>query len=391
MRSIPSLSRLVVAALLGLFGCVPNPVDGTALVDDRSANQAPADARPAKPLTLASPAVPSSDDRGRDLSKVDGDELASLARRLASAGNPREAARFQTWAVRSGVGGQYNLACWTALAGDLDGAFYWLQEAALDDGVEASWAGQDPDLASLHKDPRWKQVAPFLKRCNAYWAASGHRQVVLVLPEGYRQGTPIGVLVGMHGLGHRPDGFLDEDLYQAFADELNMAIVGVSGTVSIGRRSFVWSEDPSADARQVRQALDGLSDRLTVKHGHVIAFGFSQGAQMGFEVAFRNPDEFRGAIVMSPGANNRFFRLNKLTPSPGNKDQAYVCLCGAGEAPGNVGFARGDAQFARDAGARVELKFYEGMDKHAFPPDFAGSFVRWVRLIDGSGSEAKLE
>ena len=401
MSATPTKARLAPAILCCAFGCTPveppnvtppvstsAPIHHEVKVPIRRARVAE---KPAKPLALPTPSAPSSDDKGQDLSKADGDELASIAKQLAGEGNAREAARFQYWAVKSGAGTEYNLACWTALAGDIEAAFYWLQEAALDDGVDESWAGQDSDLDALHKDPRWKKIAPFLKRCNSYWAASGHRQTVLVLPEGYKKGTPIGVLVGLHGFGHRPDGFVNEDRYQAFANELDMAIVGVSGTIAAGRRSFVWSEDPPTDARQIRRAFEDLSDRLTVKRGHIITFGFSQGAQMGFEVAFQDPDEFLGAIVMSPGTTNRFFRLNKLTPSSKNKRQAYVCLCGAGEDPGNVAFTKNDADFAREAGARVKLKLYKGMDEHTIPPDFAGSLVRWVRFIEGTGTEAKPE
>ena len=54
-------------------------------------------------------------------------------------------------------------------------------------------------------------------------------------------------------MGHNPSGFVNAETYQAFADELNMAIVGVSGTVPTGRRSFVWSEEPDPDAAQVRR------------------------------------------------------------------------------------------------------------------------------------------
>ncbi len=397
MSATPKRVRLVLAILIGCLGC--SPVEPSSVARPLSTpapvarevkvpiERTRVTEKPEKPLTLPTPSAPSADFQGQDLSKADGDDLASIASRLAGEGNAREAARFQYWAVKAGSCGEYNLACWTALAGDLEGAFYWLQEAALDDGVEESWASQDPDLASLHRDPRWKEVAPFLKLCNAYWAGSGLLKTVLVLPEGYKKGTPIGVLVGLHGLGHRPDGFVNEVVYQSFADELNMAIVGVSGTVPTGRRCFVWSEDPRTDARHVRRALDDLSDRLTVKPGHVIAFGFSQGAQMGFEIAFQNPEEYLGAIVMSPGTTKRFFRLNKLVPSPRNKRQAYVCLCGADEAPGNVAFTRNDAEFARKTGARVELKLYKGMDKHAFPPDFAESLVRWVRFIEGTAPE----
>ena len=399
MSATPTRVRLAAAILICSLGCTPGELPGADHPLPTSA-QIPHEVmvpiersrvteRPAKPLALPVPSPPSPDYLGQDLSKADGDELASLAGRFADDGNPGEAARFQYWAVRAGVAGQYNLACWTALAGDLDGAFYWLQEAALDDGVDESWAGQDPDLDALHKDPRWKEVAPFLKRCNAYWACSGQRQTVLVLPEGYKKGTPIGVLVGLHGLGHRPDGFVDEDEYQSFANELNMAIVGVSGTVATGRRSFIWSGGPP-DRRPADPPGPRRGVRPTDRRSPAIitAFGFSQGAQMGFEVAFQNPDEYLGAIVMSPGTTNRFFRLNKLTPSPGNRRQAYVCLCGAEEAPGNVSFTRNDAEFARKAGARVDLKLYEGMDKHTFPPDFTDSLVRWVRFIEGGGDEA---
>ena len=119
-----------------------------------------------------------------------------FAGRLAGQGRSRgEAARFQYWAGEGGRGGrvQPTARAGPPLAGDVEGAFYWLQEAALDDGVDASWADQDPDLASLRKDARWGQVAPFLKRCNApppYWAASGHRQTVLVPAPGLPEVAP---------------------------------------------------------------------------------------------------------------------------------------------------------------------------------------------------------
>jgi predicted esterase len=321
--------------------------------------------KPPKPLALAVPQAPSSEAGDVDLSKQDPELLERMAARLAAQGNNREAARYQYWAVNLGAGGEYNLACWLALSGDLEGAFYWLQEAALEDGVDSAWAGQDSDLVSLRQDARWKSIAPFLKRANAYWAVSGIHKTLLVLPQGYQKGKPIGVVVGLHG-------------------------IGVSGTIPKGRSSFVWSENAQLDLRRIREALKEVSDRLTVEPGRIIVFGFSQGAQMGFEVALQNPKEFRGAIVMSPGVT-REVDLTRITPSPQNKTQAYVCLCGAGEAPGNVIYTKDDAEFARKAGARVELKLYEGQNQHSFPADFDQSFVRWVRFVDGSGSESKIE
>ena len=90
---------------------------------------------------------------------------------------------------------------------------------------------------------------------------------------------------------------------------------------------------------------------------------------------------------MSPGTDAPMLRLARLKPSPRNKGQGYVCTCGAGEAPGNVISTKNNAEHAERAGARVELKLYEGMSEHAFPPDFMANFARWVRFIDGEGSK----
>jgi len=60
---------------------------------------------------------------------------------------------------------------------------------------------------------------------------------------------------------------------------------------------------------------------------------------------------------------------------------------GGGEAPGNVGFARADADFARDAGARVELRLAVGQAGPTFPADFAGRLAAWARFVDGRAEE----
>ena len=90
---------------------------------------------------------------------------------------------------------------------------------------------------------------------------------------------------------------------------------------------------------------------------------------------------------MSPGATMPLFRLNRLKPSAGNKGQGFIFLCGAEEAFYHVEFTRADAEFARNAGARVLAKLYNGVDQHDLPPDFARSFVRWLRFVDSAKPE----
>jgi hypothetical protein len=88
-----------------------------------------------------------------------------------------------------------------------------------------------------------------------------------VVPTGYKPDTPIGVLVGMHGRGADPEGFVSKDGYQKLADALNMAIVGVGAIVPRGKRSFVWSEKPAQDTAHIRSALAELKNKLTPAAG----------------------------------------------------------------------------------------------------------------------------
>jgi predicted esterase len=394
------LRRLLLYALsclaLGLNGCgdsspepaktpPPKPLQASPDPTSSNARHSAIAGLPEPPLKVPAP-LASPNDGGRDLTTLAGSELILEARRLSESGDHRRAAQYRSMSVRASGEGQFELALDHSMAGDIDAAFHWLQEAALTEGVNPAWADRVPGLEAVRRDTRWPAIPPFLKECNTIWARSGHRRTVLVAPTGYSPGTPIGVVVGLHGIGGGPDGFLD-DSYRGFADELNMAFVAVSGSIPFGQRSFAWSEDPEADARQVRRALVELGDRLTIDRAHVILYGFSEGGQMAFEIAFRHPNEFRGALAISPGATMPLFRFNRLKPSAGNKGQGFVFLCGAEEAFYHVEFTRADAEFAQQAGARVVAKFYNGIAQHDLPPDFARSFVRWLRFVDSAKQE----
>lgn len=338
--------------------------------------------KPELPLSLVPPPAPSSLFEGTDLTELPAAQLAGLGRQFYDQKQYAKAIQFLHFAIERGSRGAYDLACDYALDQNVDAGFYWLQKAAMTDGVEADWAQNDPDLAILRNDSRWSKIASFLSAYNTYWAASDHHTSVLVVPDNYAPGTPIGVLVGMHGRGADPDGFVSKEAHQDLANQLNMAIVGISGSVPRGERSFVWSEEPARDAAHIRRVLSELKEKLTIAPGRLIAYGFSQGGQMAFEVAFANPSEYLGAIAMSPGTTKEA-TLRELTPAAANKKQAFVCTCGAREHIGNVLLTRTDWNFAKNAGCRTELKLYEGVETHGFPTDFHEAFPRWVRFVEG--------
>lgn len=367
--------RALLIALLGLltFGC-------TSPTSPIPAPPTPQLQAPTPPLQLAAPPLPGKDLGKIDLSRLSAEELAEGGSYFLSEGDWSEAARCLAWAVSRGADERYNLACVLARDNQVEPAFYWLQKAAAEEGVDADWATRDPDLARLRSDPRWSKVRPFLYAYNEYYAKQDLLRVSCVVPEGYDPARPIVTVVGLHGLGG-DEAFVNEH-YQALSNRLGLAFVGVSGTRPLGPRSCSWSEDRELDHRQVQRGLDSLKEKLTPAQGTILLFGFSQGGQMAFELAAAYPEVYAGALSLSPGLRDDW-ELSGLTASPGNKHQRFILVAGAEEHPDTLACARGNADWAKRAGAPVKLKLYPKVSQHAFPPDFLEAFPGWLDWMQG--------
>jgi predicted Zn finger-like uncharacterized protein len=362
----------------------PNPPPGTSapVVGTPSATPAPT-SKPTPPLNLQRPEDPSPMLSGMNLADADPHVLAATANQAANQTRDYvRAAQIQFWVVKRTNDGQYNLACYLSLAGKTDAAFYWLQQAALEEGVDSNWALQDPDLLPLRGNPRWKEVFPFLVSCNAYWSANAATETQLVMPAGVNSTEPIPVMIGLHGMGSSAAGFVDAATYQEIANQKHVAFLGVSGTLPRGPKSFVWSEDVTKDAARIDAALKEVSGRLTPKEGQLVLFGFSQGGMMSAEIAAKFPEKYAGALVMSPGGNSEPQRANFQKRS-GGRTQSVVCVCGAGEHPGNVQMTQTYADLFRQAGARVIHKPYPNQNTHSFPPDFETELPSWIDFLLG--------
>jgi predicted esterase len=335
--------------------------------------------KPKPPFDVAAPPVPSAQLDGKNLEKIDPEDLAGEAMRAAEAGDYARAIQLQHWAVARAGASQYNLACFYGQKGEVDAALYWLQRAALEEGVDAGHAILDEDLVKVRRDSRWRRINAFLAACNTYWSSSDLTKTTLVVPTGYKKGTPITTIVWLHGMGSVPEGLVSDAL-QPTADRLKFAFVGVSGTLPRGPHSFVWAENPERDGKRIADALKEVSDRVTVKPGFVIAMGFSQGAGVGLEVAVRDPETYAGAIVMSSGVQ-RSLQLNGVPIVPDLKKRGFILTIGGNELPGNKQQYDEAVRWLTSAGAKVMNKSYPGMG-HSLPPDFDRQLPAWIAFIE---------
>lgn len=380
---------LGLMAMLMIGGRAPMPVGGpvaappapVVATGQAGANVVlPPGTKPTPPLTLPAPAAPSAMLDGEDLKEADADELRAYAQELSSGRRYKEAAQVQYWALqKEPAEGQYNMACYLSLARSVDAAFYWLQRAALEEGVDGDWATEDSDLVPARADARWPVVLQYLRQANAFWQTSTHTETTLVMPQGVAANEPIPVLVGLHGMGHRAGGFVSTEMYQEFADKHRVAFVGASGSVPRGPRSYVWAEDAEKDRTRIEAALSEVSNRVTAAPGKIILFGFSQGAMMSAEVAILDAGRYAGAIVLSPGGNNNP-KESLFKPGSGQK-QTYVLSVGQGEHLGNKLMAATYAGLLQKAGADVEHIVNPNQQGHSLPPNYFVDLDRWVAKI----------
>ncbi|MCE9572893.1 MAG: hypothetical protein K8W52_07030 [Deltaproteobacteria bacterium] len=276
----------------------------------------------------------------------------------------------------------YARASLAAQAGHVDEALYWLQRGAIDDGVDVTDVSDDPDFKAVVADARWPELQAFCLRVRRYYAHHPVEIEAVAVPRGYRAGTPIPLLIALHGLGDGAAQFFAAMEGQGAADVFGVAIVSVSGTIARGPHHFAWAEDPERDLARIDRALAKLRDRVAIAEGKTALLGFSQGAQLAVELAARHPERFAGAIGMSPGTLTER-TLDGLAAGSLAK-RHFVMLVGAGEYPGNVTLAADDAAKLRAAGAEVYHRAHPDQKQHSFPPDFYDAFGTWLGfVIDG--------
>lgn len=365
-------STHIALSLLLLAGCgAPQaPAPRAAVVET---NQPPA-----APLALAAPAEPPPIWGDNDLREQEVGALYRTAMRAWSEGELGDAIQLMHYAEKAGDNtAKFDLGRLYALNGESEAALYWIQRAALHEGITREEVLSSVALAGLMEDPRLKQLADYAGACRAYWRDSGALEVEVVVPAGHDPATPVPVVLALHGYLSSSIPFARG--LQPFADAEGVAFVSISATIPYSANAFVWADDAAANREHILGALDSIKGRVTAA-GPMVTYGFSQGGQVALDLVALDPERFVGALALSPGGASQF---DRRAASPKLGDANAVIIVGDGEAWGNIAQARANAAWLKAAGVNVMLRETPDQQRHAYPVDFTERFGHWLGVARG--------
>lgn len=268
----------------------------------------------------------------------------------------------------------YQVAALFARRGDDRLALRYLQEAD-DRGL---WFGPllagDEDFSELRDTATYKSVLASAQQ-RYKKIAEGKVGAISVLNPSAKIPAPKTcrpVVVWLHGYG--VNGELDAD-YQPLADT-GAIILGINGTQMINAvDSFRWIGPGFEGTHQtVQKGLKALEAQQCIDRKRVFLMGFSQGSQHAGALLAQHPDDYAGALLLSPGGNQP-----TPTESKARGKRVFV-INGKKEGPGNLQMSADFRQLFSD-GNEVKSRTHEA--GHTFPDDWNTSLPQALRWLMG--------
>lgn len=127
-------------------------------------------------------------------------------------------------------------------------------------------------------------------------ALGDDRDGLVYVPPAYRAGTPLPLLVMLHGAGNTS---LSVQYSFALADEFGVIVLAPDSRDERTWDGVLRSWGPDVDF--IGEALAQTVDRFSVNRGHVGVGGFSDGASYALSFGITFGDQFKHVIAMSPG------------------------------------------------------------------------------------------
>lgn len=233
------------------------------------------------------------------------------------------------------AGNIYNLACCYGLMGEAELAGLMLERAWRAGFTDHGHIFWDPDFDPVREDPAFAEVVDRLgEEAQEREAGLGEEGFFTAesgfvyrarFPEDFDAEVPTPLLIGLHGLGDSPEGYIR--LWEAFDDPdfifaVPPALYPFSTGGEVGYSWFRWEEDSLAaleldrlDVDYVMTFLEHLQGEYAISEVYLL--GFSQGCGMTWMTGLSNPEAFTGLIGFGGWLNTRILDPATLEASEG--------------------------------------------------------------------------
>ena len=188
------------------------------------------------------------------------------------------------------------------------------------------------------------------------------RDGVLYLPPQYTHGTPIPLVLLLHGAGGT--GARVAQRFRAYADELGIAFVAPDSTAV----SWDRNDRLASDVEFIDRALAVAFRRISTTPDRLRIGGFSDGASYSLSVGLTNGDLFARILALSPGFCGPALPRGKprLYFTHGTRDEIL---------PIDI-TSRKIVPLLQRAGYSVEYHEFDG--QHEAPPEIARPAFQWL-------------
>ena len=188
------------------------------------------------------------------------------------------------------------------------------------------------------------------------------RDGVLYLPPQYSHGTPIPLVLLLHGAGGA--GIRIARRFQAYADDLGIAFLAPDSTAATWDRN----DRLTSDVEFIDRALAVAFRRISTTPDRLRIGGFSDGASYALAVGLTNGDLFRRILALSPGflGSARERGTPEICITHGTRDDILPI----------ESTSRRIVPLLRRAGYTVEYHEFDGM--HETPPETTRPAFEWL-------------
>lgn len=278
-------------------------------------------------------------------------------------------------------GAIYNLACCFGLMDRADLASVYLLRAWNAGFSDMEWVMGDPDFDQVRDDEVFASVADSLYNVAAAGDENLGEEVTFFatapfscrvrVPSDYDGSTPVPLLLGIHGYGGSPEGFIGlweivEDYGCIFAVPQGPTPFDIGGGIGYSWFTGITEEERYASSVASRDYVLSLLDELEKRYAfsEVYLFGYSQGGGMTYLVGLHAPERFTAIAPFSGWLDTSVLTAEELETAVnvpvrivhGEQDRAveYVAALQADSILSDMGYDvelftfQGEHRFSRD-------------------------------------------